>query len=414
VPDRKGEGILTIDSAIRARPRPWPAIHADAAVVRLQPAVQPLPMAIPFLRPQVAPVEEWTPFLAHSYDAAYFTNRGPLETLFSAACAERYAAPDYACVTATNATAGLTAALQALPWPAGRQPCAIIPAFTFPATLHAVLHAGWRAILCDADPLTWELDIQHLERLLAAGGVDAVMPVRSFGFVRDFSPVTDLATRHGARVVIDGAAAFGNAARRIGSAAGEIEVASLHATKSFAIGEGGLVFAPADMADAMRRVSNFGIQSPDHFGDGGNMKLDDFRAAIGLATLERIDAVVADRTALAEEYAALFAGRGSIATIAHDAGPTPWQCFPARFADAALCTRASEQFAARGIATRRYYAPALASGYRGGQAAWFDPAQTPVAERLATEMLCLPIWVGMSGAERDYTLGSVSDVLATL
>lgn len=383
-------------------------------IVSIPSTTQPFPMAIPFLRPQIVPVDSWTPFLAHSYDAAYFTNCGPLETSFSAACSKRYAAPGYACVTATNATAGLTAALLALPWPVGRQPCAIIPAFTFPATLHAVLHAGWRAILCDADPVTWEMDAAHLEQLLTAGGVDAVIPVRSFGFVRDLSPITDLATRHGARVVIDGAAAFGNPARRIGSAAGEIEVASLHATKTFAIGEGGLVFAPADMADAMRRVSNFGIQSPNHFGDGGNMKLDDFRAAIGLATLDRIDAVVAERAALAEEYGALFAGRGSIATIAHDVGPTPWQCFPARFADAALCTRAFERFAERGIATRRYYAPALASGYRGGQSERFDPRSTPVAERLATEMLCLPIWVGMSAAERDYALGSVAEVLDTL
>ncbi|UVO52292.1 DegT/DnrJ/EryC1/StrS family aminotransferase [Sphingomonas sp. SUN019] len=411
---------MKIDTAIpqskgkrRSAQHPFDGV-AGSNVVPIIPATQPFPMAIPFLRPQVVPVEAWTPFLVRSYDAAFFTNRGPLETSFSAACADRYAAPGYACVTATNATAGLTAALLALPWPAGRQPCAIIPAFTFPATLHAVLHAGWRAILCDADPVKWEMDVKHLERLLAAGDIDAVMPVRSFGFVRDLSPIIDLATRHGARVVIDGAAAFGNSARRIGSAAGEIEVASLHATKTFAIGEGGLVFAPADMADAMRRISNFGIESPHHFGDGGNMKLDDFRAAIGLATLDRIDAVVDERTALAEEYAALLAGRGSIATIAHDVGPTPWQCFPARFADAATCTRAFDQFAARGIATRRYYAPALASGYRGSQSVWFDPAQTPVAERLATEMLCLPIWIGMSAAERDYTLGSVSNVLATL
>lgn len=371
---------------------------------------------IPFLRPRLPAVEQWAPRLAESYSAEHFTNFGPLERRFAAACAERYAAPGYQVVTVGNATAGLTAALLSIPRPTGRPPRVAVPAFTFPATLHAALHAGFEVVLCDVDPTTWELDPACLERLAREQPLEAVVPVRSYGFVRDLGPVLDIAAGIGARVVVDGAAAFGHPGRAgaIGSGHREIEVVSLHATKTFAVGEGGLMFVPDELATTLRSTTNFGMASPSpsSFGNGGNMKLDEFHAAVGLAALEEIDEHVQERSVLAGDYAALFDNLASTAVPGTDVGATAWQCFPVRFASTAQRDAVESGLQARRVATRRYYTPALASGYRGDRIPWFDPAQTPVAERLAHEMLCLPIYVGMTGAERSHLMTSVAAAVA--
>lgn len=373
---------------------------ARGQTVARRPDLSPV-ARIPFIRASLPPPEAWVPYLEASFRESRFSNFGPLHERFAGLCAERYAAPGYGVLPVANATVGVTAVLLAL----GVSGRVVLPSFTFPATLHAVLAAGCEPVLCDVDPVTWEIDCDHLERLLDAGNVEAVVAVRSYGFVRAWERLKALGVRRGFQLVVDSAASFGHPGRKgaIGSGAGEVEVFSLHATKVFSVGEGGLVFAPRDVIERLRGTVNFGFGADRSFAEGGNMKLDEIRCAIGLVGLEFIEAVVAVRAAQAAALFCLFGRYPELVATPVDTGPTPWQAFPCRIRSPGLRERMAARLAAAGIETRAYYAPTLAGGYRGTRHV-FDPRSTPESERLAGEMLCFPIYESMSADEQASLL----------
>lgn len=367
-------------------------------------------MRIPFLKASLPRIEAWQDHLQTAYDQSWFSNFGTLERRFAAQCATTFARSGYEVVTVTNATSGLTAALIGL----GVKGRVLIPSFTFAGTLHAVKAAGCTPYLADVDPMTSELSLGELDKALERGGIHAVMPVRAFGFVRDQSALVARCKDHGIPVIFDSAAAFGAPGLHgaVGSAGGEIEVFSLHATKTVAVGEGGLVFAPSEIAERIRQATNFGFQPDRRFGDGGNMKLDEVRAAIGLAALEQAPGIIARRAELAAEYGALFAKQNKVAAAPTDPGPTPWQSYPVCFANTELRSAAIGELAKDGIETRAYYAPSLSQAYLGARLE--GQGETPVSDDLADRMLCLPLYHQMSQNESDYVLRALQKMLEVL
>ncbi len=354
------------------------------------------PPTIPFLRVTLDPPEHWVPFLEVSYREARFSNFGPLYRRLCLALEHRYAVDGYTVVLASSATSALTAVLLGL----GISGPVVVPAFTFPATLHAVMAAGCEPVLCDVDPESWEISLDSLNTILARRMVAAVMPVRSFGLVRDLTPLMELADRHGLSVVADAAASLGAKGREaaIGSAFGHVEVMSLHATKVFRIGEGGAVFLPRGHRAAVERAMNFGLGVTADFGDGTNAKVDELRCAVGLAALARIDDVVSRRERVAASYQAVFTAFGDLATVAHDPGPTPWQTYPVQFASPQVLVAVETALRDAGIETRRYYAPSLSDGYIGARLV-DRRTPCPTSEALAQRMLCFPIFESMTDAE---------------
>src|SRR5262249_48155902 len=174
----------------------------------------------------------------------------------------------------------------------------------FAARAQAVLQAGGAPVFGDACPRTWELDPEKLDSLLARQPIAAVMHVRTFGFCRDVRDVEDVTRRHGVPLIIDAAAALGG--RLPGGAwaghQGEMEVFSLHATKVFGVGEGGLILTRPEHVAALRRVLNFGFERGEAVVAGLNGKCSEFHAAVGLAVANHIDRFVERRRVVAEAY----------------------------------------------------------------------------------------------------------------
>src|SRR4051812_35388321 len=162
------------------------------------------------------------------------------------------------CISASSATAGLSAALLAC----GREGPVLLPAFTFPASLGAVRAAGREALVMDVSPETWAIDAADLARVLRLERVGAVMLVSPFGLRQDFSEQIAVCRHYEAAVVIDSAAGLG-AERTERPAQPDVwEVYSMHATKPFGVGEGGVVFAHPQTAEAVRAGLNFSLQAP--------------------------------------------------------------------------------------------------------------------------------------------------------
>jgi len=187
----------------------------------------------PFQRPLLPPVHAWSGLLEPAYTAHWFSNHGLLAQQLEARLAQRIGrAVSLAC----NGTAAITAALPAL----GRVGAVVLPSFTFPASLSAVLQAGLQPVLADVDAQTWELGVPQVEAALAEHErpVAAVLGVRVFGLCRAHAELAAWCQARQVPLMFDSAAAL-RGRLPDGSPAGsegEMETFSLHATKVFAVG----------------------------------------------------------------------------------------------------------------------------------------------------------------------------------
>ena len=357
---------------------------------------------IRFIRPTVPAPEAWLPYLRRSYEERVFSNSGPAARRLEAALAERYAGPDREVTLTASCTTGLTAALLAV----GASGRVVVPAFTFPATAHAVVQSGCRPVFCDVSPATWELDPDALATVLQRYPASAVLHVRAFGFGRDLDDVSAVTAHAGARLVIDAAAALGG---RLGDGtpvgcAGDAEVFSMHVTKVFGIGEGGVIFAGREVAERVRRACNFGLVAGDVVMPGLNGKLSDVHAAIGLAVLDGIDGVLASRQAVGRRYDQWLADYAWL-TPARAAGLPPFQTYPVLVDTAERAGALVEHCGRRDVELRRYSAPAL---HRASAFASCERGRLEVAEDLAGRMVCLPVHSDMTDDEIATVVAAVT------
>ena len=288
---------------------------------------------------------------------------------------------------------------------------AIVPSFTFAAAAQALVWNGLQPVFVDVDPLHWHLDADALRAALAkrGGAVAVVVACSSFGTPP--SPSTLAAWESACRdagvpLLVDSAAGFGacNAQGVPVGAQGDAEVVSFHATKPFAIGEGGAVFSrDPDLVAEISRTANFAFdrerrpQTPW----GINAKLDELHAATALAVLDGFDAALAARR---ERAAALLAvlGPGLSPQEGHQQGT--YQFVPVLAADAALRDDILRRAASR-VELRTYYEPlhqsvAFAGAPRAGP--------LTVTDALAARMLSLPMFQDMTDAELHAVVDVVS------
>jgi len=352
--------------------------------------------------PDIPPLSEYLALLEQIHRSGHFSNFGPLARQLEAKVLEMFGVADEVCVSCCNATAGLTASLLAT----GRSGRVIVPAFTFAASLGAVRAAGMTPLILDVDEHSWAIAAASLERALAAVEVGVVMLVAPFGIARNWDAEIAVCRKFGAAVVIDNASGLG-APRALAPVQPDVfEVVSMHATKPFAIGEGGAVFAHKSRESALRAALNFGIDSHSRAGGpfwGVNGKMSEFHAAVGLAQSRRFPAALAHRRTYVDRY------RQRLQTFRGVNCPTdplaaPWQFFPMLMPDAASADRFVACAAQQGLEIRRYYRPSLSL--------WPDMAcfaACPVAEDLAQRMCVLPV----RGLDFDIEADEMADLVMT-
>jgi dTDP-4-amino-4,6-dideoxygalactose transaminase len=344
---------------------------------------------IQYIRPLLPEPQEWTGYLAASYASRYFANRGPAVRLFEERLQAKYARRR-AAITAPNATASLVCALQAL----GIQGPVLTPSLTFTATAQALLMAGCTPVFCEVHPDTWELDPQAVEQALKRSEIKAILHVRAYGFGHDLAPLEALARRERIPLIVDAAAGLGgqaSIAAHVGQQ-GDVEIFSLHATKVFAIGEGGVAFVPLELAERFRSTSNFGIRQLDVVERGLNSKLSDFQAAVGLAVLDKIDAYIEQRRKIVTYYHSAISKHARVRYAPHP-GLSPWQSYPVLLESGVDVVACSERAFALGLEIKRgYHLPLHRTAYFGS----FAAAALPVTDEVSTHTVCLPVYSDMS------------------
>ena len=369
-------------------------------------------MHIPLLRPSPVRLSRFVEELKAIEQSGHFTNFGPVNAQFEAEVVARIFGGVGACLTVSNATLGLMLAIRdAIGENRGHGRYALMPSFTFAATAQAALWNGLTPLFCDIDENDWSPSAAAEEALLERYGdqIAVIVPYATFGNCIDLAHYDRLTRDYGVPVVVDAAASLGSRDDRgngFGAGFRQPVVFSMHATKPFAAGEGGLIYcADAETAQRLRAMSNFG------FGDariatmpGLNAKLPEVGALQALGKLDAFEPAIAHRSAAAARYTANLEGW----TFQRLAGRRTAHTFmPVLLPD--YCAGQRPEILARlvdwGIGAATYFSPHLAEHPYFQQTCL--RGDLAVTEQIAARIIVLPLSDDITMDEIDEVCGAV-------
>lgn len=329
------------------------------------------------------------------------------ESRFAELCGVRHA------IAVNNGTTSLVASLQVMDLNPGDE--VLTSPFTFVATVNAALEAGATVTFADINDSDFNLNPDSVAANVSSR-TKALIPVHLYGQMADMGPLMGIAQKHELFVLEDSAQSHG--ATYEGRFAGSYGLGSFsfYATKNLTTGEGGIITTDDDtLADRLRVLRNQGMRERYVYEVAGhNYRLTDLQAAVVLPQLDRYEATVAKRrknaARLSEGLAdvrglvtpATFANRGHV-----------WHQYTIRITPDAAVSRdeAVAKFQEAGIGAGIYY-PKLIGDY---QAYAENPnvkiSETPVAKRVASEVISIPVHQGLSESDLARIIDVVSSVV---
>ena len=176
--------------------------------------------------------------------------------------------------------------------------------FTFASTTHAIVRKGLTPVFADIDPVHYTMQTDHLERLITER-TTAIVPVHVYGNICDVEAIEALAEKYRLKVIYDAAHAFGVTINGTSVANfGDVSMFSFHATKVFHTIEGGaLTLKNEELAQKLKLAKNFGIASSESVDYvGGNAKMNEIQAIMGLCNLQIIEGEIAKRKRIYTRY----------------------------------------------------------------------------------------------------------------
>jgi dTDP-4-amino-4,6-dideoxygalactose transaminase len=372
-------------------------------------------MNIPLVRPAPPQLSLAVDELRSLEQSGIFSNYGPVNTRFEEEMLERFFGGEGACVTVCNATIGLMLAIKEAVGDVAPGQFALMPAFTFAAAAHAALWCGLTPLLCDINSQTWAADPEAESDLLAryAGKVAIAMPYATFGYNIDLERYQRITSQLGVPVVVDGAASLGTfdaQGRGFGSGFAGSVVYSMHATKSFAVGEAGLIYsADKDRIARLRTMSSFGFGEPRTATMAGlNGKLSEVTALLGRLRLRDYDSITQYRAQLANRYRAMLP---ELEFQVQAPGIQAYQFVPALLPRELSGRKAAirEELASRGIATGAYFSPHLMEQPYFQKTSVAGPL--PVSDDVSARMISLPLFDTMTYQEVSQVVEELRAVM---
>jgi perosamine synthetase len=335
---------------------------------------------------------------------------GPVVPAFERAFADRLGVAHASAVS--SGTAGLHLALRAVGVSDGDE--VVTSPFSFVASANVIAYERATPVFADIDPLTLNLD-----PAAAADAVTerttAVLPVHIFGFPADLPAFERL----GLPIVEDACEALGarHADGTAVGARGHPAVFGFYANKQLTTGEGGMVTlgdeALKERIDAERnqgRAPDMGWLDHDRL--GFNYRLTDLACAIGLAQLERLDAMLADRARVAASYRDALAPIEGLGLPCPDRGGDVrgWFVFVVQVPPGHDRDDVVRALRRAGVQSKPYL-PAihLMSFYR--ETFGHREGEFPVCEDVAARSLALPFFPAMTGAQVERVGAALAGAL---
>lgn len=278
--------------------------------------------------------------------------------------------------------------------------------FTFASTTHSIVRCGCTPVFCDINSDDYTIDVTKIESLITEK-TSAIIPVHVYGNLCDTDTIQAIADKYNLAVIYDAAHTFGVRRNGISSSEfGDASMFSFHATKAFHSIEGGAVcYRNPSLKTKLNDLKNFGIHGPESVPDvGGNAKLNEFCAAMGICNLRHLDDEIKKRKLAYNRYVSQLNGIPGIKLNLVKPGiDSNYAYFPVVF-DGYKYNRDKifDILGADNIIARKYFFPLTSAFecYRGKPG--FNPSDTPVAEHIASSILCLPMFADLDSDTIDH------------
>ncbi len=336
--------------------------------------------------------EEYCAEIRKLWDTHWLTNMGVEHKRFQYEL-ERYLNCPHV-ILYTNGHLALENIIAAMQFPKGAE--VITTPFTFVSTTHAIVRNGLMPVFCDVNPEDYTIDVEKIEALITEKTV-AIIPVHVYGNICNVERITEIAKKNNLKVIYDAAHAFAVRYNGISSANfGDASMFSFHATKVFNTIEGGAVcFADDSLVQIMNDMKNFGIRGPERVAFvGGNAKMSEFQAAMGICNLRHLEVEIGKRKKIAERYREHLEGvQGIRLCKQRNDISSNYAYFPVLFCNYNLNRdEVFDLLMENNIIARKYFYPLTNAIECYKHLPTAGAEKTPVAAFLADHVLTLPIY----------------------
>lgn len=315
-------------------------------------------------------------------------------------------------VAVNNGTTALVAALQVLDLQPGDE--VITSPFTFVATVNAILQAGATVRFADITDDDFNIDPATVAPLVNER-TRVLMPVHLYGQMSDMDPLERIAHEHELTIVEDSAQSHGATYHGRSSGAAGLGTFSFYATKNLTTAEGGMITTDDDqLADRLRVLRNQGMRARYQYEvAGNNYRLTDLQAALAIPQLDRYADTVARRQANARTLSlGLADAQGIVVPPVLPGRHHVWHQYTIRVTPEAAVSRDEfvERLLERGVGCGVYYPKLLFDYDAYAHRDDVVVAATPVAERVASEVVSLPVHTALTAEDLQVIVETVTAV----
>lgn len=291
----------------------------------------------------------------------------------------------------TNGHLALEAAISYFNFPKGSE--IITTPFTFVSTTNSIIRSGMIPVFCDINEKDYTIDVTKIEALITEKTV-AIMPVHVYGNICDVEAIERIAKKHHLKVIYDAAHAFGVRYKGRGIASyGDISMFSFHATKVFHTIEGGCLCSNDDsMKLPLEQQKDFGIVDAERVDyAGGNAKMNEFQASMGLCNLRHIEGYISNRKKAVEQYRKRLSGVKGIRLLEPQKDVLSNYAYLPVIFDGYIKSRdeIKNELAKHDIGARKYFYP-ITNEYVFSKGKY--KGDTPIAKYISERVLTLPLY----------------------
>lgn len=347
-------------------------------------------------KPHLPPLDEYVKYLAQIWGNTWITNHGPLVAQLEKKL-EEYLGVKHVCFVSSG-TMGLDIAIRA----AEVTGEVITSAFSYVATINAILATGGKPVLVDIDQTTLCIDPAKIEAAIT-DKTTAILATHVYGGACEVNKLEKIAKAHHLKIIYDGAHAFDvKIDRRSIFNYGNATAVSFHGTKLFHTVEGGAIITNDDeLAAKCRLVRNFGINNnmPEVMGING--KNTEFHAAMGLCNLPRVKEFIAKRKLLSTTYKKLLSPASLEYPRVMPDVDYNYAYFPVIFPSEDALLLVKEELEKKEIFPRRYFYPSF------NDLPYYKGNYCEVSENISRRIMCLPLYFDLSVEEVNLIAGIV-------
>lgn len=312
----------------------------------------------------------------------------------------------------SSGTAGLHLAVKALGIGDGDE--VITSPFSFVASSNCLLYERAIPVFVDIEETTFNIDQKKIEAAITKK-TKAILVVDIFGQTAQMDKITEIARKHNLKIIEDACESLG--AKYKGKDAGtfgDVGVFAFYPNKQMTTGEGGMIVSNSEnLLGLVKSLRNQGRSEGDRWLEseilGFNYRLDEMSAALGVSQLKKLPFMIEGRIRVAESYNQGLAGVDWIKTpgIGSDRTHT-WFVYVIRVGNGKrdiLIKRLAE----KGIQTRNYL-PSIHLQPFMKKVFGFKKGDFPICEKISSETLALPIFVGLSSKDIKYVCDEIKKI----